>query len=377
MATPSIPLSAQRPRSAGGRGPRRPANTWIPRWSDELKGQTGDIVKIMLTPGSYPLGDLQVPYFSVPLYQLKYTDPDGREKYGYYRGQDAGECTLAARADEGDARVKAPKWGEPNRFFVNIIHFGVYYQKTALDPQGRPKLIPQGKNKGKPVQYWTESTNRNEKKKLLENLAGGSAEVALFRKRFFDLSYSGFKLIGEIDLKARSMCKCGGALFPQTYGCSACGKVLLDANDTDKNDAQILEFGGQEIRCRECAYVGYPVPAYACDTCDDPTPHEYHEVVATLVREMDNGFPRWRLDKVVPATEFELENRSSIVDDVKEEPGKPLVFSKEIADLRKIQYDFDAYTAPKTNAEYSTMLGLTQRDAGYAADSRKYSNNFR
>lgn len=372
----AIPLSANRPRSAGGRGPRRPANTWLPRWSDELKLKDGETANIQITPAKYALGDTDVPYYQAALYQLKFINDNGNEAFGYFRGQEDGFCTLQAAADDGNPCVKPAKWGEPNRFFCNVIHYSIYSQKPAVDKTGKPKVYAEGKMKGKPVTYWTEAANRNERKNLLARLEAGGDEastVSLFRKKFLSMSFGQFKLIQEIDRKARAMCKCGGTLFPLRYTCGSCQHILLDTENTDKSDAEVAEYGDQEIRCRKCDEVGYPKAEFECDKCDSPAPHQYHEVVVTIRREKgSNGFPTTVLDKIVPATEFVLANGACPVIDMKDTEDRSFEYEKEMADLMRVQYDFAEYTKPLSNAEYSKMLGLRERDAGFVAETKKY-----
>lgn len=372
MAPKTIPLSANRGRNGKG-GPRQKKAGWSAKWSDELKIGKEESAWIQITPGKYEGedGNLQS-YYCAPMFKLQFQNKFGGTSWGYYRGNGGPDCTLQQCADSKNSNVEEPKYGAPNRFFVNVIHYGVY-ARTPLEKDGKTVTYADGKLKGQPIYIWNEVKTVREKRQLISS--GDPEDVGFFRKKFLELPATQFKIIQEVAKKARSMCKCGGTLFPSVFVCPECEGVLLDASESDMTDSEIANYGDQDIRCRHCGSVNFPRAEYDCDSCPDPRPHEYHEVAAKIKKVTgNNGYPSLAVDNVVSMQDHTFENKKHVVESVKEDGT--FKYPEDIENLMKAQYDFEAYTAPKTNAEYSELLGLREGDIGFVSNAKRY-NNFR
>ena len=371
MAPKTIPMSAGRTRRDSKGNPRGKRAGWSAKWSDELKIGKDESAWIQLTPGKYSSEEGVQPYFSAPMFKLQFNNKFGTTSWGYFRGNGGPDCTLQKLADSNNPNVQEPKYGEPNRFYVGIIHYALYH-KTPIEKNGQVITYSEGKLKGQPVYQWNEVKSVREKKQLLT--AGDVDSLGFYRKKFLELPATQFKVVQEIARKARSICKCGGTLFPSVFVCPACENVLLDTNESDMTDSEIMNYADQDIRCRHCGAVEFPRAEYDCDSCADPRPHEYHEVVAKLKKVTGpTGYPTIALDSVVPVTEFTMENKQCPVT-VNGEGA--LAYDESLDNLMKNQFDFEEYTKPRTNAEYAEMLGLREGDIGFASSAKRY-NNFR
>jgi len=367
MAPKTIPMSASRPRF--DRGGRRKGSGWSAKWSDELKIGKDETVTIQLTPAKYlskdASGETETPFFSAAMFQLQFQNKFGGTSWQYCRGQDQEPCTLQDLADSNHPAIKEPKYGEPNRYFVNVVQYSVF-ERTPVVRNGAPMLYTTGKLKGQPVYNWAEAKSVRERRALV---AAGGENVAFYRKKFLELSAPQFKVIQEAAKKARSMCYCGGALFPSIFVCDSCEEVLLDTESVAMTDSEVANYGDQDLRCRHCDVVGFPRPVFDCDSCKDPRPHQYSDVVIKLKKTMgSNGFPALSLDGVFSASEHRMDNR----DVVATMDGGKFVYPDDLTVLMKAQYDFAEYTAPKSNAEYSTMMGLRDGEIGFVSDSKRY-----
>jgi hypothetical protein len=377
MATArNIPLSANRGRHGGGRGGQRRSG-WACKWSDQLKMGNGESAWIQLTPGAYPVHDqpsTMAPYLGLPMFKIQYTNERGYTSWGYFRESEGGS-TLSLRSEAEDPNVAAPKYGDINRYFVGVIHYALYRRECVMK-DGKPLLFSNGKLKGKPVFNWGPVTSIRERKQLLQS--GDPEDIGLYRKKFIEMPNSHFKVVQEIGRRARGLCRCGtGTLFPSVFVCSGCEEVLLETEDSDMTDADVAAYGDQDIRCPHCGVVDFPRAEYDCDSCDDPRPHKYYEVAAQISRTLgDDGFPSYSLTSVISMANMVLADGSTrpvTGTDDKDE----FTYDESLTKLISNQFDFDGYTAPKTDAEYGQMLGLRQGDIGYASSAKGYDNNFR
>jgi hypothetical protein len=348
--------------SAGNRAKRA---GWATKWSDELKIDKDGSATIQLTPAKYNIDGDVMPYFTAPMFQIQFQNRNGNTSWAWLRSSGP-DCTLQKLADSSHPAVKAPRYGDNNRFYVNVIHYSVF-GRTAVERNGEVVRYSEGKLKGQPVYRWDEAKTFRDRKQLVSS---GKDDVCFYRKKFLELPATQFKVIQEISRKARGICKCGGNLFPSIFTCSGCEEVLLNIEDTDKTDVEISQFADQDTRCRHCGVVDFPVAQYDCDRCQNPVPLEYYEVVAKVKKIAgSNGFPTLVLDSVVPVSEFVLENKEPVLDP----EGR---YDDDLNKLISAQYDFEAYTAPKSAAEISEMLGLREGDIGFASNAKRY-NNFR
>jgi ribosomal protein L37E len=362
----SIPMSGSRAKRGGtGRGGKKAG--WAVKWTDELKIDKDGSATIQLTPAKYNVAGDVMPYFTAPMFQIQYQNKNGNTSWSWLRGTGDNNCVLQKLADSNHGAVKAPKYGDNNRFYVNVIHYSVF-GRSPVERDGQVIRYSDGKLKGQPIYRWDEAKSIRDRKALLNK--GDSEDVCFYRKKFLELPATQFKVIQEISRKARSMCKCGGTLFPSIFTCSKCEEILLNVEDTEKTDSEIAQFADQDTRCRHCGHVDFPVAQFDCDNCQDPKPHEYYEVVAKVKKIAgSNGFPTLVLDSVVPVGDFLLDNKSSVVNT----EGK---YGEDLDKLMTAQYDFEAYTEPKSAAEISEMLGLREGDIGFASNTKRY-NNFR
>lgn len=371
----NIPLTASTRRRNQSRQAKK-TNGWSAKWSDELKLRTGESAWVLLTPGKYPtLSGDSAPFLEVPMYKVQYINKWGNTSWGYFRGNE-GSCTLRDRADCGDNRVSAPRRGEANRFFMNVIQFDLFRKVEVLDKTGQPMRYRGGKLKGEIVYRWEAVTSIKDKKDIIRNK--DFSDCCFFRKKFVELPATQFDRIQGVARMAAGMCKCGGSLFPSVYYCSSCEEVLLDVNDSDLSEADVQRYGEASVRCNGCGNVDYPQACYICDSCDSPSSLHYSAVVAKISKVVEGQYPTIRVDKVVPLNEFEIANGELVVEVTEEgelaldDKGLP-VFEETLAKLVSSQFDLESYTAAKENSYYSDILELKQGDVGYAAETQEYT----
>ena len=359
-----IPMTASSRRPKRGGGGNRNRNGWSAKWSDELKLREGETAWVMLTPGNYrtSTGD-QAAWLEVPMYKVQYINKWGNQSWGYFRGHSRGDCTLKDRSDCGDTRVSAPKYGEPNRFFMNLVHLDLFRREQVMDKTGSPLRYRGGKLKGEIVHRWESVSSIRERKDIIKN--GDFEDCSFFRKKFVELPFTHFESLKGIARTAASMCSCGGSLVPAVFACEECEDILLDVEDCDLSEAEVRRFGNNSIRCNGCGHIGFPHEQSICDSCDNPDAISPWRVAAQITKVRDGQWPTIRVLKVVPLSEYEFPDGSSPLD----EDGELVEDLKKIADA---QFDLEEYTAAKENSYYSDILELREGDIGFAAESADY-----
>lgn len=372
----NIPLTASSRRDNQRNNNRGKRNGWAAKWSDELRLKDGDTAWISLTPGDYPAEDGDRSQFlGLPMFKVQYTNKWGNQSWGYFRGEESGTCTLSERADCGDTRVSSPRYGEPNRFFMNVVHFDLFRREQVNDKSGAPLRYRHGKLKGEIVHRWDAINSLREKKDTIKQKKFD--DCCFFRKKFLELPATHFEKIKEIGRQAGQMCGCGGSLFPAVYTCETCEDILLDVEDTDLTEGEVKRFGDNSIRCGACGHVGYPQSQSLCDSCEDPTPLHFWEVAAQITKVREGQWPTIRVDKVIPLADFRLADGTSPV--AVDEDGNPeldaegkLIFPEDLDKLVKAQFDLGLYTEAKGNAHFSELLELREDDIGYESGSKDY-----
>lgn len=364
-----IPLTASSSRRKRERGgSRKKRNGWGAKWSDELKIKEGETAWVMLTAGDYPAeGGDRTPYLGVPMYKVQYTNKWGNQSWGYFRGQSRGSCTLQDRADCGDNRVSSPRYGEPNRFFMNVIHLDLFRREEVLDKSGEPLRYRHGKLKGEVVHRWEPVRSIREKKDIIKNDAFD--DCTFFRKKFMELPFTHFEALKEVGRQAATTCTCGGMLTPTVYVCGECESILLDVEDTDLSEAEVKRFGDNSVRCGDCGHVGYPDAEHICDNCDTPQSTEFWQVAAQITKVREGQWPTIRVLKVIPITEYQFPDGEPAA--VMEDDGT-IVLHEDLQKLADTQFDLEEYTAAKENSYYSDILELREGDIGFASDSTDY-----
>jgi uncharacterized OB-fold protein len=278
--------------------------------------------------------------------------------------------------------VTAPFDGKPNRFFMNVLQFGVFRKTPVLDDAGAPLRYSRGKLQGQEIYRWEPIESLREKKRLL-NGGAGPDELCFFRKKFIELPKKQFEILRSFARRAEEMCFCGGKLFPVVYHCQECEEVLLDVEDTDLSEDEVRRFGDESLRCRGCGAVNYPKPVSECDNCNSATPLRFTEVVAELTKvRSGDGYPTLTITRMEPITEFQFADGGYAV--IRDEEGGPLidpdsdgngfVLDEDLEKLAMAQYDFADYTSPKSNGFYSDLLDLREGQPGFCKDSVPYGN---
>ena len=380
MAREIAPLTASSSRRRSGGRQRR--NGWSAKWSDELKIREGQTAWIQLTPGDYPAIDGgRAHYLGKAMYKVQF-ERNGRDAWDYFSSTDEDNCTLDKRASAGDTRVSSPRYpDEPNRFWMNTIQFGVFKREPVSDKDGQPIRYKQGKLKGEQVYRWELIDSLKDRKNILKN--GDFEDVTFYRKKFLELPPSHFRVLKDIGRRAQSICRCGGNLFPAALLCGERDHVMLDVQDTDLTESEVLRYGDNKVRCSDCGSGGYPLPISECDSCDEPVPLQFWEVVAEVTKTRgESGFPTLTVKRVESIADYQLPNGDYVV--VRDEEGDPLVdpsddgapfvFEESIEKLTKAQFDLELYTAPKSNSYYSEILGLREGDIGFERDSSPYGS---
>ena len=364
-----IPLTGNRRkrRSSGGGQQRR--NGWRAKWSDELKLKVGGSTWVMLTVGDYPTVEgSRSPYLEVPMYKVQYTNKTGGTSWGYYQGNKE-KCTLRDRADSEDIRVAAPKYGEPNRFFMNVVHLDLFRREAVHDKRtDAPMRYRHGKLKGEIVYRWDVVKSMRERREIIKS--GDFSNCGFFRKKFLDMPFSHFEAIKGIGRTANKTCKCSGMLVPSVYSCSECGEELLDAEETDLTEDEVASYGDEKARCNSCGYVGYPKAHPLCDSCDDPRPLNWKFVAAQISKVREGQYPTYKVNKVIPITDYEFYDGTPAA----QETEDGVALHPDLLKIAEVQFDLELYAAPKENAYYSDLLGLKEGDVGFVTNTTGYDD---
>jgi hypothetical protein len=346
------------------------ANGWKGGWQDRHDISRAKADKIMLTPGKYenPIDGESEEHYWTDLFQK--VSHNG--SFRLYRQNDV----LMARHQAGDARVEGPK----QRWAFNIIHFDLYRKEDVLDDQGRPRTFTQGKNAGKVITNWKPVEAIRDRKDIKRNIADLVAreEVTTFRKKYIEVGQAHYNNLLEIDRLAKLRCRCSGRLEAIAYECEHCGDLMVDVDSSDLTEEELIQFGDNERRCKACGVRDFPKKIVECDSCSDPKPLRFWEVVAHVRKSGEGAQTIIAVEDVVPVNEFTTEDGNRLIEvDDEENPiideNGDFTFVEGIDKLVKNQFDFDQVYEKKDDAFYSDYLELRPGDPGYAGSSRPYN----
>lgn len=346
-------------------------SSWKSRWQEKLLLSRDKHDYIMLTNADYTdsdqldNGDIN-PYWVGQFHNVKNASGGFRQ----WRASKDEDSTLSIRVSEDDPRVSMPK----NQYFFNIVHFDVYHKEEVRDKKGNVIIASRGPNQGQPIQAWRGVSNLRDRKNLCRN---PDEDTAFFRKKYLQVGPTHYDNLLTIIDKARELCHCGGHLEIANYECEHCGAHMLDMNSSELTIEDVNRFGDGVKRCPHCRQRGYPIPVLECDSCDNPTPHRFDQVVAKLKKSGTGPQTVIQVDDVISALDFRLDNKEPIVE--LDDQDKPIIEDGQfmlIEDLEfvsNVTWDFDAGNPTPDNGEVSTFLGLTPGDEGYSNESSSYS----
>lgn len=345
---------------------------WKSSWRDKLLLSRDKHDYIMLTDASYKdedgldNGDTN-PYWVGSFYNVKNSAGSFRQ----WRNSGEPDSTLFVRNELQDPRVGYPK----NQFFFNIVHFDIYQKQIVKDKNGNVVLAKNGENAGQPFKSWDVVEGIKNRKTLAKN---PDEDTAFFRKKFLQVGPTHYDNLLTIIDKAKEICFCGGRLDIAGYECESCGAEMLDMNDPNLTIEDVNRYGDGKRRCSHCRHLGFPVPTQECDSCDNPRPHRFDQVVAKVKKSGQGPQTVIQIDDVISITEFEMDNRERVVAVDEEglpieEDGEVMWASPELETVCSSEWDFDGGNPPPGNGEVSTFLGLTPADEGYSQQTTPYS----
>lgn len=342
---------------------------WKPRWTNELRLSREKHDYFMLTDASYEDKDgfdngETNPYWVGQFHSVKL--PSGKFKT-YRSGEEDG--TLALRLAEDDPRVGEAK----NKFFFNAVHFDIYHKDPVRDARGNVRTFTGGPNKGNPIMSWQPVEGIRDRKQLAKD---PDEDTAFFRKTYLSVGSAHYTNLLTVLDKAKELCLCGGHLDVVNYQCSSCGESLLDMSTSNLSVADLNRFGDAKHRCNNCSNRDYPVPVVECDSCDEPTPHRFDQVVVKGKKTGTGPQTVIQIDDVISVAAFTLDNKEPIIEI--DDDGNPIIengeffFREDLETIIHTPWDFDGGNPPPSNGEVSSFLGLRPGDAGYSTEVAQY-----
>jgi hypothetical protein len=198
-----------------------------------------------------------------------------------------------------------------------------------------------------------------------------------FRKKYLQVGSAHYDNLLTIIDKAKSRCRCTGNLEPVGYVCSNCEASLLDMEDSDLTLEDVNRFGDSKKRCKHCGVTAFPEAVYECDTCDDPIPLAFNEVVAKVKKDGVGPKTIIQVDSIIPLSEFSMDNKQGIVESDKDGnaviENDEFVLIEELEEPTTMQWNFEKSHPAPENSEVSAFLRLQEGDPGYEASARGYS----
>jgi hypothetical protein len=375
-----------------GKGSRNRNSGWRGNWTDRLDIPKAEATPILLTPGEYPLIGKEknqaasddnpdpIAHYHTCLYHSVKLRSKGPGSYytarcgvqaGEVAGLDDEDCLLCFREAQGDQRVQGRYL-----FSFNVIHFGLYRREKKIGKDGKVVFFEKDSEhhkRGDPVLVWNEVKKPRDRKEVMADLddlldLGEESEedgVVLARKKYIEVGRTHRDQLTEIDEKASQMCRCGGMLEPIAFNCEHCDQEILDVEEANLAPEEVKKFAEERQRCDHCGEVGLPIPVPVCDTCDDPQPLSFFEVVAYIRKAGEGTSTRVEIEKVVRLDEFELPDGSSPIEwdededvPVEDEDGN-WVLSEDhgIKKLAESQWNFEKVHAPRDHQFHASRLG--------------------
>lgn len=345
--------------------------SWRPNWSNKLKLNHTSYDYVLITNAEYldedgyDNGDVNS-YWVGQFHSVKL--PDG--SFRQWRSTDDPKHTLNMRLGVEDPRVGYPK----NKFFFNCVHFDVHHLDEVKDAKGRVKTYTKGDRTGEPIKAWNPVKSIRKRDRLIKN---PDEDTQFFRKKYIEAGPAHYDNLMNIVDKAKELCLCDGRLTISNYTCSNCGATMLDLDSDDLTPADIIRFGDNERRCSSCRHKDFPEAVYECDTCEDPRPHGFNQVVAKIRKQGTGPQTIIAVDSVISIKSFLMDNKEPIVE--MDDDNNPIIEDGEfmlIEDLEfvaDVPWDFDAGNPTPDSGTVSAFLGLEEGQEGYSNESKGYS----
>lgn len=362
---------------------------WRPRYSDRHDISKAETDFILLTASSYPnkydTGNPEAtyPYYVCKVHSVKYHDRGGSGSFEEPRCNiDAGQnnCVLCfAGGRSGDRRIGDPK----DKFFVNILHFGLYEKVQQVDfTTKRPLVHQDGDKRGQPVMGFEVVESPRRRQEIRDNIDAlvDSGDVAMYRKKYLKLGSGHFDNIAGINDLASEHCSCGGRTTTVSFTCEKCGEELAHILRDDMSPAATLAFQNSTPRCKSCGHGARPIAQKTCDSCDKPQPLTAYDVVAEVKREGEGTQSKITVRSVIPLDQFQLANGAFLIEWEKigdtyfpkyDEAGN-FIFTTdfEIKKLVEASFNFEELMTPKQHSQVARDLGMSSSpfpDEGPAA----------
>ena len=346
-------------------------SNWKPSFNDKLTIGHDKHEYILITRNEYKdeeqldNGDVN-PYWVGNFYTVKNT----KNEFRTWRNGNDVNSTLFIRNELKDPRVSPPK----NQFFFSVVHFDIYKKSELRDKTGAVRTMKAGPNAGQPLKVWSTVTSLKDRKLLAKT---PDEDTQFFRKKFLQVGPSHYNNLLLINDKARSLCFCGGHLDISAYKCGNCGELLISSETPNVTTADLNRFADSQKRCPHCRTMTEPEAVLECDTCFEPTPHAFDQVVAKVKKVGTGPQTTIQVDDVVSVAHFLLENKEHIIE--LDDEGKPItddgqyIYTEELEKLINAVWDFDAANPPPSDGEVSSFLGLSPNEEGYSTAATSYS----
>ena len=347
------------------------SNSWKSRWQEKLILSRDKHDYIMLTDAEYQdnqgldNGDVN-PYWVGSFYNVK----NAAGQFRQWRNTDDPDSTLFMRNEVDDPRVSMPK----NQYFFNIVHFDVYHKDEIKDKNGNIIIAKNGPNAGQPLMGWKPVNSLKDRRNLCKS---PDEDTAFFRKKYLQVGPTHYDNLLTILDKAAEICHCTGNLEIINYKCEHCGEDMLDMYSSNLTIEDVNRFGDGQKRCPHCRQRGWPIPSLECDSCDNPMPHRFDQVVAKVKKSGQGPQTVIQVDDVISIGQFRLENKEKVVEPNEQnqaaiEDGE-FILVEDLEYISNVQWDFDAGNPAPDNGEVSNFLGLNPEEAGYSTEMSSYS----
>jgi len=360
-------------RSRKGKG----GGGWRGNWKDRFNIPRDELTPILLTDGDYPAPDDSKDKFyfhTCKMHKMRLAPKGAGSFYSDRCALDYGEvdCLPCFAKDRGDRRV-----GLNDNFSFNILHLALYAKKEVLDRDGRVKRYERDTEtarRGDPIRSLQVVETPREIREIREGIGNKleQKEVALFKKKYLEVGANHRDDLARIADEAAKFCRCGGDLTPVCFVCEECESEVLSSADLDDMKAsEVSKFRDERQTCSHCGHTGFPDFESACSDCDEPEALSAFEVVAFVKKEGESTGTHIVVKEVIPVTEFELADGSSLIDWEEDEEDDDNMVPCEDDDgnyvwteengIRKAitsQWDFNSIHKPRDHAFHSRKLNV-------------------
>jgi hypothetical protein len=398
----SVRASVRQERNKKGQG-----KGWRGTWRDRLEIPKTLMPKeggFLLTAGEYPdrRKESQVTGEQPPIlpYHARHIHTMTTVKGKYFKHtcqvyHDGGSCLSCEEFARGNKKVdgnRKQKSAPRSMYSINAIEFNLFAEEPIKDKDGRvvrhDEDHPQGLYKrGDPRMRWEVIASMKDRRAILQNKSGLAEDVAdgairLWRKSFLEVGSGHLACIDTIAQKAAEFCKCGGNLERVGFRCSNddCGHVFADLREDDIGADLLEKFDTQREVCPNCGNDDYPVPIHECDSCDQPEPYEWDEVIVWAHKSGEGAQTTIIIDRVEPVDSYRLPDGSAIVELDKDGVAKidddgKFIFGEEIKKLVTNQFNFDQIHEPPDREMIAENLGIREPAVSKVVGSRRRSSD--